>query len=104
MAFPLTTLEDVEIVRGPGSVLYGTNAFTGVINLKTIVPDHNEFSISGMGGSHGYYESDVTAFGRAGDLGYVTAFRTDGQRGYLLIWLIHMVCTEMDVITTRITQ
>lgn len=33
-----TDLEDVqriEVVRGPGSVLYGTNAFAGVINLVT---------------------------------------------------------------------
>ena len=33
-----TDLEDIdriEVVRGPGSVLYGTNAFSGVINLVT---------------------------------------------------------------------
>jgi outer membrane receptor for ferrienterochelin and colicins len=82
MAFPLTTLSSVEIVRGPGSVLYGTNAFTGVINLKTEVPDHNESSIFGMGGSHGYYQSDATTAGKSGELDYVAAARVSGQRGY----------------------
>ncbi len=34
-AFPLATIEKIEIVRGPGSVLYGTNAFSGVVNIIT---------------------------------------------------------------------
>jgi outer membrane receptor protein involved in Fe transport len=31
-------VERIEVVRGPGSVLYGTNAFSGVINLVTRKP------------------------------------------------------------------
>ncbi len=31
----LEDVERIEVVRGPGSVLYGTNAFSGVINLVT---------------------------------------------------------------------
>ncbi len=34
-AFPLSRIERIEIVRGPGSVLYGSKAFTGVINIIT---------------------------------------------------------------------
>src|SRR5690606_21186546 len=33
--FPLERIERVEIVRGPGSALYGANAFTGVVNIVT---------------------------------------------------------------------
>jgi outer membrane receptor for ferrienterochelin and colicins len=33
--FPINTIEQIEVIRGPGSVLYGTNAFTGVINIIT---------------------------------------------------------------------
>lgn len=31
----LANVERIEIVRGPGSVLYGTNAFAGVVNVVT---------------------------------------------------------------------
>jgi len=47
-----TDLEDVErieVVRGPGSVLYGTGAFFGVVNLVTRGrgnPDRVEFGVS----------------------------------------------------------
>lgn len=34
----LQDLERIEVVRGPGSVLYGTNAFSGVVNLVTRKP------------------------------------------------------------------
>ena len=33
--FPLELIEKIEIIRGPGSILYGTNAFSGVINIIT---------------------------------------------------------------------
>jgi outer membrane receptor for ferrienterochelin and colicins len=32
-SFPLEIIERIEMIRGPGSVLYGSNAFTGVINI-----------------------------------------------------------------------
>ena len=33
--FPVAQIERVEIIRGPGSALYGSSAFTGVINIIT---------------------------------------------------------------------
>jgi outer membrane receptor for ferrienterochelin and colicins len=81
-ALPLSALESVELIRGPGSVLYGSNAFTGIVNLKPRVPDKNEISVSSMTGSYGYYKSDVTAGGKAGEFGYTTAFQVAGQQGY----------------------
>jgi outer membrane receptor for ferrienterochelin and colicins len=80
--FPLSILDSVELIRGPGSVLYGSNAFTGVINLKTRVPDHNEFSVSSMMGSYGYYQTNVTAAAQSGDFRHVTAFQVVGEQGY----------------------
>ncbi len=34
-AFPLRSIERIEIIRGPGSVLYGSCAYAGVINIIT---------------------------------------------------------------------
>lgn len=33
--FPLAQVERVEVIRGPGSAVYGSSAFTGVINIIT---------------------------------------------------------------------
>ena len=83
MTFPLTNLESVELIRGPGSVLYGSNAFTGVINLKSRpIPEEPEFSVSAMTGSHEYYETTISGGGRFGDLGFVADVRASGQEGY----------------------
>ncbi len=41
LAVPLDELQSVELVRGPGSALYGADAFNGVVNLVTKSPrDH----------------------------------------------------------------
>jgi len=32
--FPIEAIDRVEVIRGPSSVLYGSNAFEGVINIK----------------------------------------------------------------------
>ncbi|MEW5799382.1 MAG: TonB-dependent receptor [Bacteroidota bacterium] len=38
MATPLEDLGRVEMVRGPGSALYGANAYNGVLNITSIPP------------------------------------------------------------------
>ncbi len=46
----LDELRDMELVRGPGSALYGANAFAGVINMTTLSPRESpgaKLSLSG---------------------------------------------------------
>lgn len=53
-AFPIHMIERIEVIRGPGSVLYGTNAFNGVINIVTKVPDQPTMYASVLSGSYGW--------------------------------------------------
>ena len=50
LTLPLVNVERIEVIKGPGSAIYGANAFAGVINIITKTPediDGLEFSASG---------------------------------------------------------
>jgi outer membrane receptor protein involved in Fe transport len=52
----LADIERIEVIRGPGSVVYGTGAFFGVINLITrgrTAPTHTELGLSASGNNLG---------------------------------------------------
>jgi outer membrane receptor for ferrienterochelin and colicins len=57
----LYDVERIEVVRGPGSLLYGTGAFSGVVNLVTR-PRDEPTSVNGAFGTWG----NSVAHGRAG--------------------------------------
>ncbi|MBN1911106.1 MAG: TonB-dependent receptor [Pirellulales bacterium] len=59
-AFPIESLDRIEIIRGPGSVLYGTNAYVGVINLITKDPLKTPGQISVLAGSLSTQRYEVT--------------------------------------------
>jgi iron complex outermembrane receptor protein len=42
ISFPMDELASAELVRGPGSALYGANAYSGVLNMVTKAPRGNE--------------------------------------------------------------
>jgi outer membrane receptor for ferrienterochelin and colicins len=55
-AFPVNIIERIEVIRGPGSVLYGSNAMSAVINIVTKEVDRNNVvysEIRGKGGANG---------------------------------------------------
>lgn len=72
-SFPVGILERIEVIRGPGSVLYGSNAFSGVVNLITRKADSNEFVATGLGGPGDAVATSARASVQSGDLGIVTA-------------------------------
>ncbi len=51
LALPVNIVERIEVVRGPGSVLYGTNAYSGVINIITKTGDESGAEIEAIAGS-----------------------------------------------------
>lgn len=56
---PLDNIQQVEIVRGGGSPLWGNTAMGGVVNVITRAPTANELIADGSGGSYGTYRSSV---------------------------------------------
>jgi|CXWL01.1.fsa_nt_gi iron complex outermembrane receptor protein len=66
ISYPLDELASVELVRGPGSALYGANAFNGVLNMTTKAPRYSE------GGQLKLTGGDLSTF--RGDLRYAGGF------------------------------
>ena len=71
--------ERVEVLRGPASVLYGSNAMGGVVNIVTrkMADDGSTTDISLGGGSYGTFQGELTNRVRRGKLYGVAA----GQYG-----------------------
>jgi outer membrane receptor for ferrienterochelin and colicin len=83
----LADIERIEVVRGPGSVLYGTNAFSGVINLVTRsrgMPTGGEVGASTNldGVARGRARANVEFSREAGMWTSVAAARSSGRDFY----------------------
>ncbi|MEZ4318634.1 MAG: TonB-dependent receptor [Myxococcota bacterium] len=60
-------IDRIEVIRGPGSAVYGANAVTGVINIITRTPGAEPRTVfRGSGGTSGYGKGSITTSQRAG--------------------------------------
>lgn len=62
----LEEIERIEVIRGPGSAVYGANAVTGVVNLITRTPGEGPSSLSATAGTVGVGRYSAVASGRSG--------------------------------------
>lgn len=91
---PVKMVERIEIIRGPGSAVYGADAFAGVINIITKAPEDLEGGEASLG--YGSFDSRYSFVRQAVDMGPVQAvfslaydqsdgddptITTDGQSG-----------------------
>lgn len=85
---PVTSIERVEVIRGPGSAIYGADAFAGVINV--ITKDAAAVSATEVGLRSGEFNSRelwVQTGGRVQDLGIafdMTYQSSDGDQGRVI--------------------
>lgn len=62
-------VDQIEIVKGAGSALYGSNAVAGAINIVSSVPRKTEARIGIEVGEYGTNKYDISASTRKGDMG-----------------------------------
>ncbi len=55
----LGVLDRIEVIRGPGSALYGTDAFHGVLSMSTFESEVDLTELSVEGGMNNYYSGSV---------------------------------------------
>lgn len=73
LSTPVEELGRIELVRGPGSALYGANAFNGVMNISSIKPrDVTGTRINITAGESESYRSDIRFSNAVGRLSYRT--------------------------------
>jgi len=84
---PLENVARIEVIRGPGSALYGADAFSGVINV--ITKTAADIQGTEYGARIGSFNSRDAWLQHGGKLGaldmsfYLRAGKTDGQKGII---------------------
>lgn len=82
-SLPLDNTNRVEILRGPQSTLYGSDALTGVINIITKKGQGKPaFNFGFEGGSYNTYKGTITSLGTIGNFNYSAAFSRTKSDGY----------------------
>jgi len=81
--FPIHHIEQIEVIRGPGSVLYGSNAFTGVINVVTKKHQENAFTVRGRYGSFNTGQAESEFAWKNDEAAITGAVRYRGSDGWL---------------------
>ena len=73
----------VEVVRGPGSALYGSNAVHGLINVLTPEPDGTQRGLIDMSwGRYGRGQLNASVTGGADDLALFAGLTLTNENGY----------------------
>jgi outer membrane receptor for ferrienterochelin and colicins len=80
---PIEAIETIELVRGPASVLFGTNALSGVINIvtKTKLPDQENIGIRYQRARYDTDEVRITSSAQDESLRYMISTTLRFQNG-----------------------
>lgn len=82
----LNDVAGIEVVRGPGSALYGQNAYNGVVNIRTNAPrDVLGTRVSLTAGEYETYRASLRHAGASGALSYKINVGASHQLNYGLV-------------------
>lgn len=79
---PMSAIERIEIVRGPASALYGSDAMGGVVNIITKKPATPVTTLSGSMGRNGYISASLNNTGRDNNTYYSLSVGKERSHGY----------------------
>ena len=86
--YPVEHIARIEVIRGPGSALYGSDAFSGVINIITkTAADTKGTDVGARAGSFNTWDTWVQHGGKAGEVnvaGYLRVGDTDGFKSTIV--------------------
>ena len=80
---PLESVQQIEILRGAGSTLYGADAAGGVVHLVTRPPEASEIRLQAGYGSWGTQQQRVSLTGVRGNLSQQLAVSRDFSTGFM---------------------
>ncbi|MGE5439706.1 MAG: TonB-dependent receptor plug domain-containing protein [Bacteroidota bacterium] len=81
--FPLDNIERVEVLRGPQSTLYGSEAMAGVISIFTKKGSGKpRYSLSLEGGSYDTYKGNASLNGSLGIIDYSLGYSRYDTKGF----------------------
>jgi len=81
-AIMMFNVDKIEILEGPGARWFGSNAFSGGINLITELPENNRLGFDVSGGEFGLFFADLSAAFRSGNWVNSTSVSRHKSDGY----------------------
>ncbi len=80
---PLDSVSRVEVMRGSGSTMYGSDAVGGVVNIVTEPPEGTEFRLRTAVGNYGINQQRGSISGVFGRLSQQLTFSRDFSTGFI---------------------
>jgi iron complex outermembrane receptor protein len=80
---PLESIERIEVLRGSGSTLYGSDAVDGAVNVITQPPEGTEFRLRAAAGNFGVNQERGELAGTLGKVSEQVVFSRDFSSGFM---------------------
>jgi len=78
----ISNVRKIEVLKGPGSRVFGPNAFGGAVNVITTPIDSNYIGVNFTGGSHGYGRGTAEGNFAVSGMKHYISFSGSGSDGY----------------------
>jgi outer membrane cobalamin receptor len=83
-ALPLAAVEQIEVIKAPASVLYGSDALGGVLNIVTAQPPRDlTLRVNTVYGSNSTWKTNVFHGSQHGPAGYMVSYDHGESAGHL---------------------